>query len=235
MLSRAANRKHAWAFSITARGCAFSAHHADQQTQLDAAGASVPGHWPIWQAPSGTHGQRSHLQQLRVHDIFKAGGHSQANHACLCTLVQWTDRAILQHYQALAAAAGSSEHIGRAKRPSGSRLVLQPRAPAPKPQGLDAQGGQGWAGTRRSSSGCTGHAICSNSGWCALWVLDQALKRTSRFTELSAGLCVAQGINAPVGEESSKKQREKRRNHTCGCCDGARNCGFQPGFVKKRG
>lgn len=75
----------------------------------------------------------SHLQQLRVHHIFKVGGYSQANHACLCALVQWTDRAILRHYQALAAAAGSSKRSGCAKRPSGSRLVLQPRAPAPKP------------------------------------------------------------------------------------------------------
>ena len=78
-------------------------------------------------------------------------------------------------------------------------------------------------------------AARSNPGWCALWVLDQALKRTSCFTELSAGFVHGAGINAPVGEEASKKQCKKRRNHTYGCRDGARNCGFQPRFVKKRG
>lgn len=65
--------------------------------------------------------------------FLKLAGIRKQTHACLCALVQWTDRAILRHYQALAAAAGSSKRSGCAKRPSGSRLVLQPRAPAPKP------------------------------------------------------------------------------------------------------
>ena len=133
-------------------------------------------HRSAWQATISSHGQRSYLQQFRVHHIPETGWHSQANHARLCALVQWADRKTFRNHQALAMATGLSKHRGSVKCPSGCRLVLQPCAPAPEPEGLDTQGGLGWAGAKRSLTRRTRHAVRANPGWCALRLLDQALK-----------------------------------------------------------
>lgn len=50
------------------------------------------------------------------------------------------------------------------------------------------------------------------------------------------GLCIAQRINAPVQVGGEQKSAQKREGISHGDrCDGALNCEFQPGFVKKTG
>lgn len=69
-----------------------------------------------------------HLQQLCVHPISEAAGHSQANHARLCRTgaIGGVER-FFGAIKTLAAAAGSAKHRKSAKRPSLHRR-LRPAA-----------------------------------------------------------------------------------------------------------
>lgn len=136
-------RKPAWVTQEVLRLKVLMGHagyllaHAGKQTQLDAVGAFVSGHWQIWQTPSHTNRQRNHLYRLGLHHALEVGRHSPPAHPNLRTLAERKNRTTVWNLEAIAAPTIHPQQSRTATSFGRVPPVLQPCPTASEPGWVD--------------------------------------------------------------------------------------------------